>query len=85
MIQTPMEFYDEVMKVAKPEEISHWVNDLQCKVTPQTTALVEDYAFAHLITQFKSPIDGEMWYEIPFAYKPWWDTEGKEVKENETV
>jgi hypothetical protein len=75
MIQTPMEFYDALTKVAKPHEdqIASWTCDLHCKVTPQTTALVEDCAFAHLITKFRSVIDGEMWYEVPWAYKPWWE------------
>lgn len=87
MIQTPMEFYDEFIKVAKPneDEVSSWTCDLQCRVTPQTTALVEDCAFAHLITKFRSVIDGEMWYEIPWAYKPWWDENVKGGEKNESV
>lgn len=87
MIQTPMEFYDEFIKVAKPNEdsISSWTCDLQCRVTPQTTALVENCAFAHLITQFRSVIDGEMWYEIPWGYKPWWEENKKGGDKNEKV
>ena len=81
MIQNPMELYDEVMEVANPEEISHWTNDLQCKVTPQITELINQYAYKHLVTTFKSVIDGCLWYEIPFAYKPWWEGGDK----NETV
>ena len=77
MIRTPLEFYDAVMKVLKPEEVSCWTCDLQCRVTSQTTALVENCAFAHLITQFRSVIDGEMWYEIPWGYKPWWEENKK--------
>ena len=71
MIQNPMELYDEIMKVTKPEEVSYWTSDLQFKVKSETTALISDYAFAHLVTQFVSVIDGQPWYVIPFAYKPW--------------
>ena len=73
MIKNPMELYDEVMKVTSPDEVSSWTSDLQCKVTPETTKLVNKYAYRHLVTKFKSVIDGCMWYEIPFAYKPWWE------------
>lgn len=78
MIQNPMELYDEIMKVTKPEEISSWTSDLQCKVTPKTKEVVQRYAYKHLVTKFKR--DEDMWYEIPYAYKPWWEGGYKNAK-----
>jgi hypothetical protein len=42
-------------------------------VTPATEALVKDYEFASNVTRFTSNIDGEQWFDIPFAFDPYWE------------
>ena len=72
-IVNPSELYDEIVKVTTPEQRGNWTSDLQCKVTKDTTAVIERYKYKHLVTTFRSAIDGTLWYEIPFAYTPWWE------------
>ena len=76
-IPGPTELYEEIVKVAKPEEIGHWVSDLQCKVTPDTQVVVDRYDYKHLVTTFHSAIDNTLWFEIPFAFVPFWKGEVK--------
>lgn len=76
-ILTPTDLYDEIVKVAQPEEIGHWTSDLQCKVTDATKAVIDRYEYKHLVTSFRSVIDGQLWYEIPFAFAPWWSNPHK--------
>lgn len=73
LIETPDDLYREIMKVTKPDEVGHWISDLQCKVTHETQALIKRYKYKKLVTRFISAIDGTDWYEIPFAYTPYWD------------
>ena len=72
IIETPTELYDEIVKVCKPDQIGSWTSDLQCKVTPETQAIIQRYQYRHLVTTFHSALDHTLWYEIPFAFKPWW-------------
>ena len=55
--------------------IDHHESDLFLPVTPETIALVKEYRFAKSVKRFVSTIDGraEIWYEIPFAYSPFWE------------
>lgn len=71
MIRSPAELYDEIVKVAKPEEIGNWMSDLECKVTDATTAVVNQYKYRRQVMIFHSMIDGTLWYDIPFAFTPW--------------
>lgn len=48
-------------------------SDLYLKVCPESTKLIKQYDFSHLVTRFKSQIDGELWYEIPFGNTDWWE------------
>ena len=73
MIENPADLYDEIVKVVQPDQIGSWTSDLQCKVMKDTTAVIDRYKYKHLVTTFRSAIDGTLWYEIPFAYTPWWE------------
>ena len=72
-IENPSDLYSEIVNVAKSDQIGNWTCDLQCKVTKDTTAVINRYKYKHLVTTFHSAIDGTLWYEIPFAYNPWWE------------
>lgn len=71
-ILTPTDLYNEIVKVTKPDEIGNWTSDLQCRVTDATRAVIDRYEYKHLVTSFRSATDGKLWYEIPFAFAPWW-------------
>lgn len=71
MVETPTEFYREVLELGVQVE-SHY-GDLYIPVTPETTDLVARYGSAPSVAVFKSQIEGNDWYDIPFAYVPWWE------------
>lgn len=47
-------------------------SDLYIPVNGITYDLVTDYEHSCNVTKFISQKDGQPWYEIPFAYDPWW-------------
>lgn len=65
-------------------EMSNHESDLYLKVTPVTEALVENYRFKKNVRQFTSRNDLKPWFDIPFAYDPWWINKlNKDAKEIE--
>lgn len=77
LIETPNELYDEIVKVTSEDQRGNWTSDLQCKVTKATARVIDRYKYRHLVTSFHSAIDGTLWYEIPFAFAPWWSDPNK--------
>jgi hypothetical protein len=54
--------------------LDHHESDLYAKVTPESRAIVADYEHRANVKTFRSETDkGEFWYDIPFAYEPWWE------------
>lgn len=76
-IDTPAELYDEIVKVTTEDQRGNWTSDLQCKVIPETEAVIKRYKYKHLVTTFRSAIDRTLWFEIPFAFAPWWSNPHK--------
>ena len=72
LIETPDELYAEIVKVTDESERGNWTSDLQCKVTTATQSVIKRYRYRHLVTTFHSATDRTLWYEIPFAFAPWW-------------
>ena len=54
-------------------EIGNHYSDLYVPVTEETTAIVKDYEFKTNVTRFTNQIDHKPWYDIPFAFTPYWD------------
>lgn len=52
-------------------------SDLYLRVTPQARALVMAYKFRSNVSTFVSQIDKQRWYDIPFAYQPFWDRKAR--------
>ena len=55
-------------------EMDNHASDLYCPVTPTTQEILARYPteLANSRT-FVSQIDGKPWYDVPFAYVPWWE------------
>jgi hypothetical protein len=52
-------------------ELDHHETDLYAKVTQKSFEIVMlRYPFRRNVTQFQSELDGERWFDIPFAYDP---------------
>ena len=73
-----MTLYERLVKVLTPEQIDHWQSDLYVKVTPESKKIVEEFRNLEdaskriTATTFKDQINNELWYEIAFAYDPYW-------------
>ena len=54
-------------------EIDHHESDLYVPVNQTTEAIIAQYRFKSNVTRFISQIDRKPWFDIPFAYQPYWD------------
>ena len=71
--------YKQLCEVLRPEEMDGWQSTLYCKVTPESREIVHSYQFRNGVTTFREQKSGrnELWYDIPFAYGPWYDARKK--------
>lgn len=54
-------------------EMSNHESDLYVKATETAREILKGYEHRENVTTFKNNIDGLTWYDVPFAYTPWWD------------
>lgn len=66
-----IDIYEEMKNAGV--EISHHESDLYVPVNETTTEIVSRYEFKDNVTRFISQIDKKPWYDIPFAFNPFWD------------
>jgi hypothetical protein len=71
MTPEPESVYNAMIAAGVPTD-SH-ESDLYVPVTPTSMAILNRLARPVNVTTFTSRIDGALWYDIPFAYTPWWD------------
>ena len=60
--------------VAAGCDIDHHESDLYVRATPEADAIIEAWQIKHGVNRevFRSAIDHSKWYDIPFAYDPFW-------------
>lgn len=63
--------YRELLSAGVP--IDHHESDLYAKVTDQSAAIVARYPSRDNVRTFRHAVTGEAWYDIPFAYEPYWE------------
>jgi len=66
-----MTIYEQLKAAGVPTD-SHQ-SDLYAKKTPESEAIIATYESRSIVTTFISQIDKTIWYDIPFAYDPFWD------------
>lgn len=66
-----MAIYEDLIAAGVPTD--HHESDLYALVTPESRALVAAYEYRCHVQTFVSQVDGRLWYDIPFAYQPFWD------------
>lgn len=64
-------------------ELDSHASDLYAKVSDVSKPIVEAYKFRQQVTVFKSNKDGAAWYDIPFAFDPYWDRCERSAKKRE--
>ena len=68
----------QAMKEKNVPTYSH-ESDLYVPITDDSREVVRTYFFLKNVTLFTSPIDGKGYFDIPFAYDPWYDKFSGEV------
>jgi hypothetical protein len=69
-----MTIYEELQQAGIP--LNSHESDLYAKVTPESRALIAYYDFKTNVRIFTNQQDGTPWYDIPFAYDPFWEKRG---------
>ena len=67
-----MNIYEEMVKVCLADEIGSHNSDLYVPVKPETKEIIEKYEFKASVSTFRDNISGRLYYDIPFAYSPYW-------------
>jgi hypothetical protein len=66
-----MNIYKEMIDLGV--KIDNHESDLYVPVTPETTKIINLYEFKSNVKPFICNIDKKLWYDIPFAYSPFWE------------
>ena len=66
---TPANIKEKALEILPKEDVDVKDSDLYIKVSDKSKELINKLQFKNsgLLTVFRSPIDNEMWYDIPFA------------------
>ena len=67
------DIYEKAIEMLSPNDIDHHESDLYLRKTLKSEKLINEYEFINLVSVFRDNIDNELWYEIPFAYTPYWE------------
>ena len=68
-----MDIYQKAVESMQGNEIDHYQSDLYLKVTPVSQELVNNFEFKGNVKRFYSRVDNSSWFDIPFAYTPFWN------------
>ena len=68
-----MDIYQKAVESMQSNEIDHHQSDLYLKVTPISEELVKNFEFKNNVKRFYSRVDNSSWFDIPFAYTPFWN------------
>lgn len=64
--------YAELVAAGIP--VAHHESDLYFPITEQTRAILEKYPLEKgNATTFTNQVEGGRWYDVPFAFIPWWE------------
>lgn len=61
-------------------EISNHCSDLYVKIDEKSKPIVEAYEHKRSPNRFVNHLDGLPWFDIPFAYAPYWEAKAKGAK-----
>lgn len=78
-MSTQDSIYDQLRAAGVP--LDNHESDLYAKVTGESMRIVSEYQHRANVRTFRNQTDGAQWYDIPFAYDPFWTTPRKVVKE----
>lgn len=73
-----MSLYEDLLAI--DAEIANHRSDLYVQSTPEVDKIMEKYEKHHktLVSRFVS--EGEYWYDIAFAFDPYWEAVSRKVE-----
>lgn len=74
-------FYKTLKDLGVP--LDHHESDLYVMDTPVSRIVIRQ--FGRESTAFTSQIDGKRWFDIPFAYEPFWDKKRKAAEKRKKI
>lgn len=69
-----MQIYNEVVRLGIPH--SNHYSDLYIPSTDETRQLLKDCGIT-TARPFVNKVEGGIWFDVPFAYLPFWDKKAK--------
>jgi hypothetical protein len=67
-----MSLYEDLINAGI--ETANHSSDLYFPVTPETTEILDRHPLEKKIAkQFRNNQDGKQWYDVPFAFLPYWE------------
>ena len=66
-------FYQKAVAMLDKNDIGNHESDLYLKCSNLSETLVNQYEFKSSVTRFTSQIDGCLWFDVPFAFDPFWE------------
>lgn len=70
MILDSRQLFSQV--VAHDIPFTNHYSDLYIPVNETTKALIAAYKFRQCVRVFTNQVEGGLWYDVPFAYAPYW-------------
>lgn len=64
--------YKQALMKMSEKDIDHYNSDLYLRVNSISKKLIQEYNFKENVETFVDEIDHELWYDIPFAYLPFY-------------
>lgn len=65
-----LNLYDAIKAAGIPTD--NHESDLYFPVSLESTSILARYEAAKITKLFTHQVDGSRWYDVPFAYTPWW-------------
>lgn len=63
--------------IEKGIETDHHESDLYIPAILETREIIKGYEHRAIVKIFRSQIDNKLWYDVPFAYDPFWKSKRK--------
>lgn len=64
--------YKQALMKMSEKDIDHYNSDLYLRINSISKKLIQEYNFKENVETFVDEIDHELWYDIPFAYLPFY-------------
>ena len=72
-----MDICKKAFEQMNAKDIDHHASDLYLRKNSVSEKLVEEYEYKEQVKTFKDNIDHVLWYEISFAFNPFWEEASK--------